>query len=225
MVTLLGFQVPAKGAAVGTFLVPGSAIKLSVAREIAPLLIGFARDFHHEVEELIPGQCGGFNPRKIAGSNAWSRHAIAAAEDLNWLLHPQGRRNTFTPAKRAKIRKILGRYTHRGVQVIRWGADYSTPDDMHFEVNVTRPVALAAVAALQAPTRPAAPGPKPGSRTLRQGAVGEDVAFLQRWVGVEPDNGRFGAGTTERVRRYQRIVGVPVTGVADARTWAKILGR
>ncbi|GIE29953.1 hypothetical protein Ait01nite_029980 [Actinoplanes italicus] len=223
MATLLGFTVPAPGAAVATYLVPGTSIKLTLAREVAPLLLGLARDFDREVEELIPGQCGGFNPRRIAGTSSWSRHAIGAAVDLNWLVHPQGRRNTFTPSQRAKIRAILGRYSHNGVKIIRWGGDYSRPDDMHFEINVSRTAAIAAAKALQGSGKPAG-GPKPGSRTLRIGAVGPDVAFLQRWVGAK-DDGRFGPATQDRVRRYQRIVGVPVTGVVDARTWDKILGR
>jgi len=224
MATLLGFPVPAKGSTLGTFLVPGTAAKLTVDRAIAPIMIGFARDFDREVEELIPGQCGGFNPRKIAGTNAWSLHAIAAAEDLNWLLHPMGKRNTFPPAKRAKIRSLLARYSYRGTHLIRWGADFTRPDDMHFELNVSRPMALAAVKALQGSGKPGTPGPSRGSRDLRRGAVGADVAFVQRWVGAK-DDGRFGAVTEGRVRRYQRIVGVPVTGVVDGRTWGKILGR
>jgi peptidoglycan hydrolase-like protein with peptidoglycan-binding domain len=223
MATLLGFQVPATATA--TYLVPGSAVRLTVLKEIAPLLIGFAADFHREVEELIPGQCGGFNPRKIAGSERWSRHAIGAAVDLNWLRHPQGRRNTFSAAKRRTIDDILDRYTHKGVRLLRHGKDYvNVPDDMHVEVNVSRQVALAAVKALQAGGKPAS-GPKLGSRTLRQGTAGSDVAFLQRWVGDKPDDGRFDAATAVRVRRYQRIVGVPVDGVVGPRTWAKILGR
>jgi peptidoglycan hydrolase-like protein with peptidoglycan-binding domain len=225
MATLLGFPVPAKGASLGTFLVPGTAVKLTVDRAIAPILIGFARDFDREVEELIPGQCGGYNPRRIGGSASWSRHAIGCAIDLNWLLHPQGRRNTFPAAKRRAIDGILGRYTYRGVRLLRHGKDYrTTPDDMHAELNVPRATAVAAVKALQGGGKPATPGPTPGSRTLRRGAVGADVAFLQRWVGAA-DDGRFGVATEARVRRYQRIVGVPVTGVVDAHTWAKILGR
>jgi peptidoglycan hydrolase-like protein with peptidoglycan-binding domain len=223
MATLLGFQVPAAGAAIGTFAVPGTSVRLSVAREVAPLLIGFARDFDREVEELLVGQCGGFNPRKIAGSSSWSRHAPGVAIDLNWRVHPMGRKNTFPPAKRAKIRSLLDRYSYRGTRVIRWGADFSRPDDMHFEINVPRAVAVAAAKALQAGGTPAA-GPKPGSRTLREGDTGADVAFLQRWVGAK-DDGRFGPATETRVRRYQRLVGVPTTGVVDSRTWAKILGR
>ncbi|MEV6297861.1 M15 family metallopeptidase [Actinoplanes sp. NPDC051861] len=225
MATLLGFTVPAKASAVATYLVPGTTVKLTLARDVAPLLLAVARDFDREVEELIKGQCGGFNPRKIAGTEKWSRHAIAAAIDLNWLKHPMGRRNTFSPAKQDKIRAILRRYTHKGVQVIRWGGAYSTPDDMHFEVNVPRAAAVAAVKALQKPRKPApAGGPKPGDRTLRQGASGPDVAYLQRWVGAE-DDGKFGQQTRLRVIRYQKIVGVPATGVADSKTWAKILGR
>lgn len=228
MTTLLGFPLlQTRTSALGTFLVPETTIRLTVARQIAPLLIGVARDFNREVEPLKPGQCGGWNPRKIRGSEKWSEHAFGLAIDLNWLLHQQGRRNTFTSKQRDKIHEILGRYAYKGTRVLRWGGDYSTtPDDMHFEVVAARATALAAVKALQKPKTPVpATGPKPGSRTLREGMAGSDVAFLQRWVGVEPDTGRFDHATTIRVRRYQSIVGLPVDGIAGPRTWAKILGR
>lgn len=223
MATLLGFTVPATATA--TYLVPGSSVRLTVLKEIAPLLIGFAASFHQEVEELIPGQCGGFNPRKIAGTSTWSRHAFGGAIDLNWLRHPMGRRNTFTAAQRRAIDDILDRYRHKGVRLLRAGKDYvNVADDMHFEVNVSRSTALAAVKALQSGGKPAT-GPKPGSRTLRVGATGPDVAFVQRWVGDNPDDGRFDAVTRQRVVRYQRIVGVKQDGVVGPATWGMILGR
>jgi len=222
MVSLLGFPVlPSGGPQLSTYLVPGTSVKLTVAREVAPILIALARDFDREVEDLIPGQCGGFNPRKIAGSDTWSRHAAGLAIDLNWQKHPMGARDTFTPAQQAAIKKICARY-----KVVRWGGTYvGRRDDMHFEINAERAAVLAAVKALQTPAKPPKPVVhKPGSRALKQGMTGEDVGFLQRWVGAD-DDGQFGPATKARVVRYQGIVGVKKTGIADSATWSRILGR
>jgi hypothetical protein len=221
MAALLGFPVlPSGGPQLGTYLVPGTSVKLTVARDVAPILIAVARDFDREVEDLIPGQCGGFNPRRIAGSASWSRHAAGLAIDLNWQKHPMGKRGTFTAAKQAAIKKICARY-----KVVRWGGTYvSRPDDMHLEINAQRPAVLAAVKALQTPPKPATPTAiKPGTRLLKQGASGADVAFVQRWVGATAD-GTFGSATTERVKRYQRIVGLTADGQVGAKTWSKMLG-
>lgn len=229
MAVILGFPVlPAYGdPALGTYLVPGTSVKLTLRKEVAPLLLAVARDFDREVEALKVGQCGGFNPRKIAGSSTWSRHALGCAIDLNWTAHPMGKANTFPAAKQAAIRKILGRYTHGGKQVIRWGGDYTgRKDDMHFEINAERAIALAAVKALQTPPKPPAPaGHKPGTRVLKQGMHGgDDIGFLQRWTGAK-DTDVFDAATKARVVRYQRIVGVAADGVVGSATWSKILGR
>jgi peptidoglycan hydrolase-like protein with peptidoglycan-binding domain len=223
--TILGFSVVEQWGSplIGTFLVPGTTAKLGLRKETAPLLLAFARDFDRDVESLLPKQCGGFNPRRIAGSTAWSRHALGVAIDLNWQMHPMGRRDTFSVGDRAIIRKLLDRYVHEGKRLFRWGADFTNnPDDMHFELNVTRAVALEAVDALQTPRKPApAGGQKPGSRVLREGMRGPDVAFVQRWVGVG-DDGRFGPRTKTSVQRYQRMRGITADGVVTAKTWAQM---
>ena len=64
----------------------------------------------------------------------------------------------------------------------------------------------------------------PGTRLLKQGMNGRDVAFLQRWVGAK-DTGVFDAATKTRVVRYQKIVGLAADGICGAKTWSKILGR
>lgn len=227
MATLLGFTVPAAGTQLGTYLVPGTDVKLTVAKEVAPLLLAVARDFDREVEGLVKGQCGGYNPRKIAGSSSWSRHAIGCAIDLNWSKHPQGKRGTFTAAQQAAVKRIVARY-----KVIRWGGAYSTTvDEMHWEINAQRPAVLAAVKALQTPAKtttskatPASASHAPGTRELRMGMTGSDIGFVQRWTGAKDDN-NFGPATKARVQRYQRIVGLTPDGVCGSATWSKILGR
>jgi hypothetical protein len=90
-----------------------------------------ATRFDAEVERLIAGTCGCYNPRLIPGSNVWSNHASATAIDCNWQRHPLGARGTFTAAQVRTIRSILAFCGG----VIRWGGDFSNVDEMHFEIN------------------------------------------------------------------------------------------
>jgi hypothetical protein len=91
-----------------------------------------ATRYHNEVEHLIGGTCGAYNPRKIPGSNTWSNHASATAIDCNWQRHPLGARGTYTTAQRAKIVDIVNSLDG----AVRWGGVYTTTvDEMHFEIN------------------------------------------------------------------------------------------
>src|SRR4051794_30681980 len=60
-----------------------------------------------------------------------------------------------------------------------------------------------------------------GGRTqlLRFGDVGPAVVAIQRQVGVDPD-GIYGPITQGAVERFQRVHGLGVSGIVDARTWA-----
>jgi hypothetical protein len=244
MPSINGFSVVQYGAPeLATFAVPGTDTRLSVRKEVAPLLIGLARDFHATVEPLNPKSCWGHAPRKIRGGSAWSFHAPGIAMDLNAAAHPMGKRGTFNPSREAAVRALLTRYTYKGVRLIRWGADYHTrADEMHFEIIVPRGVALDAVHALQrdpAPvvvahpgTTPAGHGPgaapaghTPGSRDLsltNPQQSGDDVRYVQRWIGErrcgKPD-GVYGTNTRDGVVWYQRMRGIRVSGVCDRETW------
>lgn len=66
-------------------------------------------------------------------------------------------------------------------------------------------------------------GAKPGSRPLKVGCAGDDVAFLQRFIGGLDDDGFYGSSTVARVRWYQTMRGIAVTGVAGPEVWAQIL--
>jgi peptidoglycan hydrolase-like protein with peptidoglycan-binding domain len=57
--------------------------------------------------------------------------------------------------------------------------------------------------------------------TLRRGSKGEHVTFLQKMIGASVD-GDFGPKTEARVRWYQKMRRLPVTGVADPATWRSI---
>lgn len=101
------------------------------AGDVHTVLSYVARRFDDEVERLIPGTCGCYNPRKIPGSNVWSNHASMTAIDCNWQRHPLGAHGTFTADQ---VRKIINIVNHCD-GVIRWGGLYTTTvDEMHFEI-------------------------------------------------------------------------------------------
>ena len=63
---------------------------------------------------------------------------------------------------------------------------------------------------------------------LSRGAKGKTVEALQilmkgRWYNVGV-TGSFGDGTKATVEKVQKDNGLPVTGVADAATWAALMG-
>lgn len=66
-----------------------------------------------------------------------------------------------------------------------------------------------------------------GSRTLRlinPPMNGQDVIYLQRWIGGGKltIDGVFGPKTEARVKWYQRLEGITADGIVGPRTWAKI---
>jgi peptidoglycan hydrolase-like protein with peptidoglycan-binding domain len=215
MVSVLGFSVLSYGSPLlGTYQIPGTSVKLSMRKEIAPLLVAYARDFNNEVEPLHAGWCWGFNPKHIEGSSVWSNHAWGGALDLNAPNHPMGKTNTFSSAKQKAIDKLLARYSYKGTRLLRSGKDYKTRrDDMHIEINVTRAVALAAVAAMTY---------KAGSRTLIKGMSGADVQVMQKKIGIKVD-GLFGSDTEAALKKWQKAKGLTADGMCGKLTWAKIL--
>jgi peptidoglycan hydrolase-like protein with peptidoglycan-binding domain len=62
---------------------------------------------------------------------------------------------------------------------------------------------------------------KPGTRTLKDGDFGGDVAWMQDKMG-QPPTGRYGKSTRQAVEDYQQELNLPVTGVCDYVTWAAL---
>lgn len=221
-------------------------VKLSLRKgAVSVVLAHFARWFDREIEPLIKGQCGGYNPRVIAGSKVDSNHASASAIDLNWQKHVQGKKNTFTAAQQKKIREQLKYYEG----VIRWGGDYSNPDDMHFEINRPESDAVRIYKKIVAdskpkpPAKPAAPS-KPvwqtdplvvdgelGPKTIKRWQVvchhqtvtdKMDVDFIKAIQGFLlrvnhrlAVDGIWGPNSTRALDKY---LGSPADGVMDKRT-------
>lgn len=94
------------------------------------------------MEPIIKETSWAFAPRPIRGGFTPSNHASATAYDLNAPQHPLGKRNTFTPAERTEIKKIIKELG----SVLRSGISYILrPDDMHIEINAS-PAKVKAVA-------------------------------------------------------------------------------
>jgi hypothetical protein len=249
VVSINGFLVSSDRGEIGirSYRVPGSHVTLPVRAEIAPLLVGFARDFHAHVQPLHAGWCWGYAFRPVRGGTTPSFHSAGLAIDLNAPTHPLGRRGTFKPDRQRIIRQLASRYG------LRWGGDYRfRADEMHFEVILNRRGALDLAATIQhrpAPKVPAHGGAhRPeadkdgavlqqqkrrieydeyrrsvalGSRTLSLGAAGDDVGFVQRWLGLH-DDGYFGGRTEKRVRDYQTRRSIGVDGKVGRQTWRQM---
>ena len=113
--------------------VPGTDLKLRVAKPVAPLLIGFAADFHKQVEPIDETNTlddWGYCYRKVRGSSTVvSNHSSGTAIDLNATQHPLAAEGTFTDEQVQVINRLCRKYG------LRWGGNYkSRKDEMHFEV-------------------------------------------------------------------------------------------
>lgn len=176
----------------------------------ATVLKYVAEQFNKRVEPIRKDWSWGWNYRVIRGasSNSLSNHASGTAVDFNAPNHGIGRRNTFTRAQQAEIRKILKEVSG----AIRWGGDYAgRPDDMHFEVNCSA-AKLALVAAkvtgknvVQAVTGnkpPKAPATTPPAtpHTVTPKVIQERLKAAGYAVKV---TGRDDAATRAVVRNYQ----------------------
>ena len=240
MPSINGFDVVSYGSdKLATYLVPGTTVKLSVRKEVAPLMIGFAADFHRLVESLNAGKDDwGHAPRKIAGSDSWSFHAPGIAMDLNSNAHPMGKRGTFTSVEVSAIRGLLSKWSYQGTKLFRWGGDYrSKADEMHFEIIVPRNVALAAVKALQT-TPPTTPPTKGWTEMLIEQLPvvqqdSKDVfavklvqgALIAHGHDIKQD-GDFGDKTKAAVIAVQKRYGAEdVDGAVGKETWPILLLR
>lgn len=233
-----GFSVVPYGSPLlGVFRIPGTQVKLSMRREVAPLLVAFCLDFHREVEELVPGWCWGHSPKKIEGTDRWSEHAWGGAVDLNAPRHPMGKPDTFTAGEVKALDRLLDRYTYKGRRLLRSGKDYrGRKDDMHVEIIGDRADVLAAIDLLQAEppagktAKPAAKHPA-GSRALELRTPvmsGDDVGYVQRWIGPSkggPADEDYGPRTVAGVKWWQRQQGLDATGAMRAEDWTRMLGR
>ena len=130
-----------------SFPVKGTKIKLRCAEKVAPLLIGFAEEFHELIEPIDEGTLDdwGYAFRMVRGSTEkLSNHSSGTAIDLNATQHPLGKVGTFPAEKVPMIRALAKKYG------LRWGGDYkSRADEMHFEIDLSEAKVAALIGSLK----------------------------------------------------------------------------
>ena len=133
--------------AVKSYPVKGTKIKLRCAEKCAPLLVGFAEEFHALIEPIDEGSLDdwGYCFRMVRGSlNNLSNHSSGTAIDLNASKHPLGKVGTFSNDKVPMIRALAKKYG------LRWGGDYkSRADEMHFEIDLSEAKVAALIGSLK----------------------------------------------------------------------------
>lgn len=131
---------------VKSYEVPGTKVKLACAEGAAPLLIGFACEFHKLIEPIDEGTLDdwGYAFRMVRGStDKLSNHSSGTAIDLNAPKHPLGKVGTFPAEKVPMIRALAKKYG------LKWGGDYvNRKDEQHFEINLNPAKAAALIVKL-----------------------------------------------------------------------------
>ena len=130
-----------------SYPVPGTQLKLACAEAVAPLLVGFAAEFHTLIEPIDGGSLDdwGYCYRDIRGNvGKLSNHSSGTAIDLNATKHPLGKVGTFPNDKVAMIRALAKKYG------LIWGGDYrNRKDEMHFEIALPPAKVAALIAKLE----------------------------------------------------------------------------
>jgi len=128
---------------IDSFAIPGTTIKLTCNKAVAPLLVGLATEFHKLIEPIDEGSLDdwGYCYREIRGSSTnLSNHSSGTAIDLNSTKHPLGKAGTFPLEKVPMIRALAKKYG------CIWGGDYrNRKDEMHFEIALTPAKAAALI--------------------------------------------------------------------------------
>lgn len=205
-----------------------SGAAVTVRREIVPLIEVLFLITAEEGYRVRKSDTGGFNCRPIAGTRIASNHSWGLAVDINWSTNPYSLvfKSDIPPA-------VVHAWEEAGFY---WGGRYRIrKDTMHFEAlfapaDVSKYLAIARkrLASLRGTDEKPKPAPKPstgrklGSRTLKLGNKGADVAVLQRFLGIK-DDGIFGPATEAAVKAYQRKRHITADGIAGKVTLGPVV--
>jgi len=132
-----------------SFAIPGTKVKLACAKAVAPLLVGFATEFHELIEPIDEGGLDdwGYAFRDVRGvPGKLSNHSSGTAIDLNATKHPLGKAGTFPAEKVPMIKALAKKYS------LTWGGsdNWRRKDEMHFEVAIPPSKVEAAIAKIGA---------------------------------------------------------------------------
>ncbi len=174
---------------------------------------------------------GGFNYRKIAGSDRYSCHAYGLAVDINWQLNPVTRDGSIkTNFLDSTINNISNIKTQDGLPIFRWGGNYNSyKDPMHFEIYVT-PEELAVGIIRENFDQKEYIKLGLANKPLRKGDKGNSVMYIQELINAtnvlnKPlvADGDFGNLTQAAVLIFQKTAGIIEDGIVGANTYAKII--
>lgn len=192
-------------------------------------LDGVMRTFAYVPRANSPSawETGAYNCRRITGGTGFSLHAYGIAADINARTNPYGRA-LITDMPSAMVSAIRAIKTDDGVQVFRWGGDYSTNRDaMHYEI-VASPKELSA--GLDWSTVVAEPPDDNDPRTRPttvKGDRGPSVKRLNELLSGNgfdaPSSSVFGDKTLAAVRSYQKSRKLTVDGIVGLQTWTALL--
>ncbi|WLW53912.1 M15 family metallopeptidase [Streptomyces sp. YU58] len=123
---------PDDGGSVWTRPVPGTGFGVAVAiGDVETILVHVVRRFHYEVEALRDGDVIGYRaPATTKGYE--TNHASGTAVDIRPDCYPAGVKGGFFAPQAAVIRDILADCEG----VVKWGGDFTTPDESHFQIDV-----------------------------------------------------------------------------------------
>jgi len=131
---------------VKSYPVKGTKIKLRCAEKCAPLLVGFAEEFHELIEPIDEGSLDdwGYCFRMVRGSlNNLSNHSSGTAIDLNATRHPLGKGGTFPVEKIPMIQALTKKYG------LIWGGNFKRRDEMHWEIGLSEAKVAALIGSLK----------------------------------------------------------------------------
>ncbi len=171
---------------------------------------------------------GAFNCRKITGGSNYSLHAYGIAVDYNWSTNPYGRK-LITDMPAAMVQAIKNIRTKKGVEVFRWGGDYSkNKDAMHYEVVASPDELKAGIDWKSVAADPPNPNDPTSHATLQKGDKGPTVEKLHDLLvkaGFKELDGKgnFGTKTDTAVRDYQSSRGLGADGVCGLQTWTALI--
>ena len=117
-----------------SYPIPGTKLKIRCAEAVAPLLIGFCKEFNELIEPIDGGVFDDWSYayRDVRGvPGKLSNHSSGTALDLNATKHPLGKAGTFPAEKVPMIQALAKKYG------LAWGGDYKNrKDEQHFEIAV-----------------------------------------------------------------------------------------
>lgn len=145
----------------------------------AEVILGdFVRRYHVECAPVISPVWGWSATNDVGNSN----HLAGTSVDVNAPQWPWGYR-TMGSALVAKIERLLDEYKIDGQRGVKWGRDWSKPDEMHFQLNWKegdpRNDRLVAKIFGSTPNTPSTPSNPASDGDLDLGSTGQPVRQLQ----------------------------------------------